>query len=461
MDDQDIFDYNYELGLDREEVKEGETDSITGVARESGLSSIPAVSDFALEEYKAARDAYNAAYSGEGGVLSQIQKARDILLSQPTQKTRGEFVQGLAQNLMTPRKETDPRFYEQRNLFTFLRDVGEYGAAEKKAEQEAKLKQQFDLLKLDELKAKYGQEQAEKRFSLAADLLQKQKAPAAAKEDEIVRLQKYRDTLDLRDPKRREITDYINFKLTGKSATPEQLPGQKQLDKKVADEYADWSFGGKGAQAASRIARINDVVAKLQSDPDLSGPVVGYTLENLPTLASVLFPKAQDTRDVVESVVQTDLKAILGGQFAEKEGNALIKRAYNPRLQEWQNANRMKLLARQMQLVADEKNNAMTYFGEKGTMTGYEFKPYTYNDFVTPEMLERIDNGEDIESVARSIVSTGKVAPEEKPKSEPKPKPKPAAGKPAQEQPKKKKVVKRTKKLPSGRVVEIEEEVEE
>lgn len=39
MDDYNIFDYNYELGLDREEPKDKETDSITGVARESGLSS--------------------------------------------------------------------------------------------------------------------------------------------------------------------------------------------------------------------------------------------------------------------------------------------------------------------------------------------------------------------------------------------------------------------------------------
>lgn len=460
MDDQDIFDYNYELGLDREEVGEGETDSITGVARESGLSSIPVVSDFALEEYKAARDAYNAAYSGEGGVLSQIQKARDILLSQPTQKTRGEFVQGLAQSLTAPRKETDPRFYERRNLFTFLRDVGEYGAAEKKAEQEAKLKQQLDLLKLDELKAKYGQEQAEKRFSLASDLLQKQRAPAAAKEDEIIRLQKYRDTLDITDPRRREITERINYLARGKAgaAGPEPSVGQKQVDKKVADEYASWVVGGGGAQAASRIAKIDDVVSQLSAEKSISGPVVGYALENLPTVASVLYPQAQDVKDVVESVVQTDLRAILGGQFAQKEGEALIKRAYNPRLQEWQNAIRLRLLSKQMSNVADEKNRVMDYFSKNnGSMSGYDFKPYTASDFLTADQLKRIDSltpeqrkrieaGEDVEKILFEA---------------PKPKQKPAAGKPTQEQPKKKKVVKRTKKLPSGRVVEIEEEVEE
>lgn len=416
------------LGPEEEEGEE--TASITAAARETVAPPMPAVSNFALEEYKAARDAYSKAYSGESGVLAQIQKARKILESQPTQKTRSEYVQGLAQALSAPRERTDPRFYERKNLYTFLRDVGQYGAAEEKAQKEAELKKKLDLLKLDELAAKYGQEEAGKRFTLASQLLRAQRAgtSAAAKEDEITRLQRARRNLDISDPEQareyNEITKRLAY-LGGEREEkgPEMLPGQKEFDRKMADEYADWTFGGKGAQAASRIARLNDVVGKLESDSDISGPVVGYTLENLPTLSSILYPKAQDAKDVVESVIQTDLRAILGGQFAQEEGKALVKRAYNPRLQEWQNANRLKLLSLQMRLVAEDKNKAMNYFGKKGTMMGYEFKPYTYNDFLTPEMLNRLDSGEDIESVARSIIPTGKPTAEEKPKGEQKPKP--------------------------------------
>jgi len=405
-----------------------ETASITAAAQQGALSSLPEVSKYALEEYKAAQEAYNKAYAGEAGVLAQIQKARKILESQPTQKTRGEYVQGLAQALTKPKESTDPRFYERRNLYTFLRDVGEYGSAEEKARKEAELKQKLDLLKLDELAAKYGQEEAGKRFTLASQLLRGQKAAPATKEDEITRLQNVRKNLDISDPDQarqyNELTKRIAY-LGGQREEkgPEMLPGQKEFDKKMAVEYSEWTFGGKGAQAASRIARLNDVIGKLESDPDISGPVVGYTLENLPTLASILYPKAQDAKDVVESVVQTDLRAILGGQFAQEEAKALIKRAYNPRLQEWQNANRLKLLSLQMRLVAEDKNNAMNYFGKKNTMMGYEFKPYTYDDFLTPEMLNRLDSGEDVESVARSIAATGKPAAEEKPKGESKPKP--------------------------------------
>jgi hypothetical protein len=90
----------------------------------------------------------------------------------------------------------------------------------------------------------------------------------------------------------------------------------------------------------------------------------------------------------------------------------------------------------------------MSYFGEKGTIKGYAFRPYTANDFLTSDQLKRIDAGESIESILG-----------EEPAQ--KPKPKPAGGAPAEKKPKQKRIVKRPKKLPSGRVVEVEEEVED
>ena len=399
MEDQDIFDYDYELGLD--EAQGDDTANITAAA-ESGLASVPAVSDFALEEYKAARDAYNAAYSGEGGVLAQIQKARDILLSQPTQKTRGEYVQGLAQSLTAPRKQTDPRFYERRNLYTFLRDVGEYGAAEEKAQKEAELKQRLDLLKLDELKAKYGQEQAEKRFSLASDLLQKQKAPAATKEDEIIRLQKYRDTLDITDPRRREITERINYLTRGKPAAPGEVkpaPGIKAIDEQVGKDYGNWMMGGASA-ASSRITKLNRAISDLSTRTDISGPVEGFVVENMPTVTSAFYPEAQNVKDVIESVVQEDLRAILGGQFAQLEAKELIKRAYNPRLSEKQNLARVQLLLAQIKNVTNLRQNLFDYFAENNTTQGFDFKKLDPNKLLlTDEDARKLDAGMSVDDV--------------------------------------------------------------
>ena len=93
-------------------------------------------------------------------VLKQISAARDRLLKQPTAQSKSEQLRGLAMALAAPRERDDPRFYERRNLYTFLRDVGEYGAAQKKAEKEAVTKRDAELAKLDELKARYEQQAA-------------------------------------------------------------------------------------------------------------------------------------------------------------------------------------------------------------------------------------------------------------------------------------------------------------
>lgn len=88
-------------------------------------------------------------------VLEKIQAARLKLLEAPSRK---EALMGLAQKLAAPRAQTDPRFYERSNLYTFLRDVGEYGQERKQAEKERQAK----IAALEEMGAKYGLTEAQK-----------------------------------------------------------------------------------------------------------------------------------------------------------------------------------------------------------------------------------------------------------------------------------------------------------
>jgi hypothetical protein len=371
------------------------------------------------------------------------------------------MLQGLVGKLTATRSQDDPRFFERQNLYTFLRDVGEYGQEQKAAEKEREAKR----IMLQEMQAKYGMDLAEKRRGraeqLAVQYLSKEPTEKAPPTDEITRIQQNRNNLieqrsalDPRDPNYlalsrsiQELDKRIAY-LGGERAEKEgeaSTVGEKALDKKIGEEYASWVVGGGAVQSASRISRVRDVISKLKKEKDISGPVVGFALDNLPSLASVLYPDAQDAKDVIESVVQTDLRAILGGQFAQKEGEALIKRAYNPRLGEEKNARRLELLALQMQMVSDEKNRAMDYFGEKGSIKGYTFRPFTANDFLTMEQLERLDAGESPES----ILGKAPPAPRES-------QPSGSSEKPAStEKPKKK--YKRTINL-GDRIIEVEVE---
>jgi hypothetical protein len=436
------------LGLPYDPILDDTQEAISSTAQ-APLSSIGAGDSASLQKIRErvlrTLDESDAESRGYQDTLNRIEEAKQRLLQTPDKR---EMLQGLVGKLTATRSPDDPRFFERQNLYTFMRDVGEYGQEQKAAEKEREAKR----IMLQEMQAKYGMELAEKRRGraeqLAVQYLSKEPTERAPPTDEITRIQQNRNNLieqrsalDPRDPNYlalsrsiQELDKRIAY-LGGERAEKEGdalTVGQKALDKKIGEEYANWVVGGGAVQSASRISRINDITSKLKKNKDISGPVVGFTLDNLPTMASVLYPDAQDAKDVVESVVQTDLRAILGGQFAQKEGEALIKRAYNPRLGEEKNAKRLQLLALQMQMVNDEKNRAMQYFGDKGTIQGYTFRPFTANDFLTSDQLDRLDAGETPEQ----ILGLAKPAP--KPSGEGKP----AGGKPNDPKKKYKKKIK-------------------
>lgn len=176
MEDYDVYDYSPRLSKEEGE----ETANITAAAEDEadlqgGLSAVApegAITDL-VSTYKTKVQDYEK-YSKN--VLDEITAARDRLLAQPTEKTRGEYVRGLAQALTAPKKQTDPRFYERRNLYTFLRDVGEYGTAEDAAAKKAELERQEMLGKLNELRARYG---AQSSMELIKELGPELRAAAA------------------------------------------------------------------------------------------------------------------------------------------------------------------------------------------------------------------------------------------------------------------------------------------
>ncbi len=159
MEDESIFDYNYELGQD-EEVADEES--------EPGLSSVSSVGGLRSELFKRLLEREKRASESEqqdfNTVLGTIEQAKQRLLAQPS---KGEELRNIAMRLTQSRKETDPRFYERRNLYTFLRDIGEYSGEQDEARKEAEAK----ALQLDQLAAKYRMERAQKEGSQARQLM--------------------------------------------------------------------------------------------------------------------------------------------------------------------------------------------------------------------------------------------------------------------------------------------------
>jgi hypothetical protein len=146
-------------------------------------------------------------------------------------------------------------------------------------------------------------------------------------------------------------------------------PGLKKLDESFAETYANLSMSGL-ADARSQAATINTVLTKLEAGEPLTGPLIGVLPDFLRAITS---PDAQDAIDRVGSVVQRSLREVLGGQFAQREGEQLVRRAYNPSLPPAQNAARLRALFSVLDQTAKNKMDMATYYQENNySLGGYK-----------------------------------------------------------------------------------------
>lgn len=144
-------------------------------------------------------------------------------------------------------------------------------------------------------------------------------------------------------------------------------PGQKALDKAFAEDFVSFVQGG-AADAAKNLEQVKLVKQRLDSGDNVTGAFVGSMPDFVNTVVN---PKAVDTRELVEEVVQRNLREVLGAQFTEQEGERLIARAYNPKLGEKVNAERVGRLIRAMENAFENKLSAVRYYNENGTLTGW------------------------------------------------------------------------------------------
>lgn len=154
--------------------------------------------------------------------------------------------------------------------------------------------------------------------------------------------------------------------------------GQTALDQAFAKQYADYVAAGGYADAQKNIGQLREVAKQLEDQDNLTGPLVG-SLQKVG--GAFLAPEATDARQLVEEVVQRNLRQILGPQFTEREGTRLIERAYNPLLGEETNRKRLNRLIQQMEEAAKSKDDASRYFEQNGTLRGWKGKLWTIDDF--------------------------------------------------------------------------------
>jgi hypothetical protein len=149
-------------------------------------------------------------------------------------------------------------------------------------------------------------------------------------------------------------------------------PAQKAVDTKFSKEYTDFVSAGGSTTIAKNLQMLDDAIKIIETEPEgsTSGKIVG--LSDKTGTISYTHPKAAEAKDLIGGVAQSNLRAVLGGQFAAREGEQLLARAYNTAQPKKDNLNRLKALRKQIQDAADAKINASQYYEENGTLKGFK-----------------------------------------------------------------------------------------
>ena len=120
--------------------------------------------------------------------------------------------------------------------------------------------------------------------------------------------------------------------------TPE---GRKAAEREAGKATALW-VGGERATALKGVESLRDVQAALRANKDLVDDPWSTSLPDAVRATTVGGRAALQARDTVRSAIQSTLRATLGAQFTQQEGEALMNRAYDSRLGVKENVDRLE-----------------------------------------------------------------------------------------------------------------------
>lgn len=147
---------------------------------------------------------------------------------------------------------------------------------------------------------------------------------------------------------------------------------EKAVDSKFGKEYADFFAGGGINNLEKNVSELKRAIDLIENakEGETSGKLIG--LADKTGQLTFVSPLAADVKDIIGGVAQSNLRQILGGQFAQKEGEALLQRQYDTGQTKENNLRRLKSLYKQASDTIKDKKAAAQYYEEFGTLKGFK-----------------------------------------------------------------------------------------
>jgi len=146
-------------------------------------------------------------------------------------------------------------------------------------------------------------------------------------------------------------------------------PGQKAADVAFGKEYSDYIAGGGKKTVEKSMSQLQ------RAKESFKQPGAGNLLERgasyLPeALRTLVTPESKAREDMVRNAIQMGLRQTLGSQFTEKEAEAFMRRAIDPRLSNEENMARIQMAIDELNQKAEEKERSAQLFERTGSLRG-------------------------------------------------------------------------------------------
>ncbi|MBF32020.1 MAG: hypothetical protein CL529_12715 [Aequorivita sp.] len=143
--------------------------------------------------------------------------------------------------------------------------------------------------------------------------------------------------------------------------------GEEANDKAFAKDYNEWGVRGRGTYDKN-MSRLKESLAKLKDEPpaSLSGRFAGRMPDIMRSEESLVIEE-----DVRASAMGA-LRATLGAQFTEKEGERIMNASYNPRLEPEENIKKIEKAIKELETNRENIEARSAYFEEVGTLKGFK-----------------------------------------------------------------------------------------
>ena len=175
--------------------------------------------------------------------------------------------------------------------------------------------------------------------------------------------------------------------------TPKKLSvGEEQVDKDFGKKYSSWNTDGRADYDVNKKI-FSDAIKDISDDKVDTGFFAGAG-SKIPLVRT----KTAELQSRVQKAINGMLRATLGSQFTEKEGERIFNQTFDPSASEAANIENMELELAKLDKRKEAMEDMGSYFRENNTMAGY-----------TPTPLKETKYSNDKSEYKRPHIKTGKI----------------------------------------------------